>query len=429
MYPSPQIAPPAAYYPQPIAASASHQPAYAPNYAQPQAQPTLPVATPISTAPQMPVAAVTSPAPPMPVTVTLTGMPLMNQGVGKPYREYELLIAVGGASHTIRARYSLLDAALSSYATGTAVWPRDIFSALSDYTHNDANVRQRGEGLRAYLQSLLNQDDGGTIVGDRSLHAALKIADGSPIKAALVAVADGRRAAVEAARAAEAARLAAIAKQQRDDCAFAQTFNSVLAYSNLAPGALSTISFPRPLSFELRNKFWGWGDATLKGPGGLPWFKMTRTNPSLFGEMFKNANFVITTMAGEPLLILQENFRWMNYEYDLYRVDPRSGARVPVCRIVRQWTLFRITDQYEITHFNHFVTGHVVCQGRWPNQFSLAANGVLAARVDKQLFSLTDKYHVHVSSNTDVLLFLGIACAIDRIHHEVEDERERRSRR
>ena len=102
---------------------------------------------------------------------------------------------------------------------------------------------------------------------------------------------------------------------------------------------------------------------------------------------------------------------------------------MPVCRIVRQWTLFRITDQYEITHFNHFVTGHVVCQGRWPNQFSLAANGILAARVDKQLFSLTDKYHVHVSSNTDVLLFLGIACAIDRIHHEVEDERERRSRR
>jgi hypothetical protein len=25
----------------------------------------------------------------------------------------------------------------------------------------------------------------------------------------------------------------------------------------------------------------------------------------------------------------------------------------------------------------------------------------------------------------DVLLFIGIACAIDRIHHEVEDARER----
>ena len=54
---------------------------------------------------------------------------------------------------------------------------------------------------------------------------------------------------------------------------------------------------------------------------------------------------------------------------------------------------------------------------------------VVDSGVDKQLFSFTDKYHVHISPNTDVLLFLGIACAIDRIHHEVEDERERRNRR
>ena len=363
------------------------------------------------------------------VFVSITGMPLMT-AAAKPHREYELKItAPNGVEHTIRARYSMLDAALSSFATPTAVWPRDLFSAFSDYTHNENNVRHRGAGLRAYLKALLNQDDGGGLVGNRSLHAALKIADGSQISGALLQVASERRAIAQAAAAAEAARLAAIAQQQRDDCAFAQTFNSTLAYTNLAPGMLSTIQFPRPMSFELRNKFWGWGDATLKGPGGHPWFKMNRTNPSLFGELFKNAHFCITTMAGEPLMVLQENFRWMNYEYDLFRVDPRTRMHVPVCRIVRKWTLFAITDQYEITHFNHFLTGHVLCQGRWPNQFALAANGVLSARVDKQLFSFTDKYHVHISPNTDVLLFLGIACAIDRIHHEVEDERERRNRR
>ena len=119
----------------------------------------------------------------------------------------------------------------------------------------------------------------------------------------------------------------------------------------------------------------------------------------------------------------------MNYEYDLFRVDPRTRQGVPVCRIIRRWTLFNPVDQYEVTHFNNLVTGHVQCHGRWPSQFSLTSNGALVCRVEKQIFSLTDKYHVHISPSTDCLLFLGIACAIDRIHHEVEDERERRRRR
>jgi len=42
------------------------------------------------------------------------------------------------------------------------------------------------------------------------------------------------------------------------------------------------------------------------------------------------------------------------------------------------------------------------------------------------MFSFTDTYHVQITAHADVLLFIGIACAIDRIHHEVEDERRRR---
>ena len=45
-----------------------------------------------------------------------------------------------------------------------------------------------------------------------------------------------------------------------------------------------------------------------------------------------------------------------------------------------------------------------------------------------QVFSLTDTYHVEVAAGADALLYLGVACAIDRIHHEVEDERRRRER-
>ena len=117
----------------------------------------------------------------------------------------------------------------------------------------------------------------------------------------------------------------------------------------------------------------------------------------------------------------------MNYEYDLFRVDPRTGGQVPVCRIVRTWTLFDPRDHYVIQHFQNVgLQGAVACSGSWLNHFVLTAGGVLAAQVDKKFFSLTDTYHVRVAPQMDVLLFVGIACAIDRIHHEVEAERERR---
>jgi len=154
-----------------------------------------------------------------------------------------------------------------------------------------------------------------------------------------------------------------------------------------------------------------------------------RSNPSVFGELFRNAHFAITTMGGEPLLVLQENFRWMNYEYDLFRLDPRTGAHVPVCRIVRAWTLFDARDHYVIQHFNVGLHGPVACSGSWFNHFTLTAGGVLAASVEKRVFAITDTYRVRVAPQMDVLLFVGIACAIDRIHHEVEDEKERRRRR
>ena len=101
----------------------------------------------------------------------------------------------------------------------------------------------------------------------------------------------------------------------------------------------------------MRNRMWGRGDATITGPGGLPWFRMMRTNASFFdmGEIFRNCHFVIATMAGEPLLAMQEQFSWMNCVYDLYRFDPsRPGVQVPVCRVIRRWSLMSITDQYEV---------------------------------------------------------------------------------
>ena len=47
----------------------------------------------------------------------------------------------------------------------------------------------------------------------------------------------------------------------------------------------------------------------------------------------------------------------------------------------------------------------------------------MGQKLCKEIFSFTDKYHVTIAPNADVLLYIGIACAIDRIHHEVEDAR------
>jgi uncharacterized protein YxjI len=223
----------------------------------------------------------------------------------------------------------------------------------------------------------------------------------------------------------------AIIAQQGADCHLAQTFNQIIRNGTpLAPGQISTIAFNYQQKFTLKNRGWTYGDAVIRGPGEMPWFKMTRTNGGFFsmGETFKNCHFVITNMAGEPLLAMQERFSWRNYVYELYRYDPhRPGVQIPVCRVTRCWS-WGVTDKY-VVELSGPMSHHppVECQGRWPSQFTLGNTAVGAfATVDKKMFAWTDTYNVTVSAGQDCLLFIGIACAIDRIHHEVEDERRRR---
>eukprot|EP00443_Scrippsiella_acuminata_P127331 CAMPEP_0115620112 /NCGR_PEP_ID=MMETSP0272-20121206/25033_1 /TAXON_ID=71861 /ORGANISM="Scrippsiella trochoidea, Strain CCMP3099" /LENGTH=370 /DNA_ID=CAMNT_0003056171 /DNA_START=51 /DNA_END=1164 /DNA_ORIENTATION=- len=361
------------------------------------------------------------------VLVALAGTPLVADAK-KPAREcraYELTVTAAGAQHSFCLRYADLKQALKPYATDANPWPTDCFSGLKDYVHNERRVRRRGEELRRFVAGVLNQRDEGAIVGDSRLHAALLIPPGAPMQIVLQQVAKQRKQAADAARAAEAARRAAIAQQQAADAHFAQTFNSQLAISDLPPGALSTIKFPRQQHFELRNKFWGWGDATIKAgwppmvqDGAFQPFDLRRALQKRALRDHHARRRTAAQLAGELPLDA--------YEYDLFRIDPRTRTQVPVCRIVRQWTPFAFTDQYEVTHFQHFLTGRVECFGRWPSQFTLAANGTVVCRVEKELFTFTDTYQVHIAPDADCLLFLGIACAIDRIHHEVEDARRRR---
>jgi len=339
-------------------------------------------------------------------------------------RDYSFVLSVGGISvHQFHGRYSELRTRCSGNPFGS--FPSK--HPMKNFTTNERNVARRGEELKTFFQQQLNAKDEGNVVGSAQVHTALGMTSQDAIQTFL-RIAATRKGAANAHRAQAAAQAAAIVQQQQADCQHAQEFNSLVAYSGIAPGQLSTIVFPHQQRFELRNKFWGWGDANITGPGGRPWFKMVRQNANPWGEMFKNCSFAICTMRGEPLMLLQENFRWGgSYEYDLFRMDPRTGQPIPVCKIVRNWgmNIFNVTDQYQVQLFPAAAAhGSVQCSGRWPNQFTLGLNGMGVATVDKQ-WGFGDKYHVTIAPNTDLLLFIGIACGIDRIHHEVEEHNRR----
>ena len=279
-----------------------------------------------------------------------------------------------------------------------------------------------------YLEAVLNLNDEGTVIAHPDLHAALEVAAAGV--AVLASLAADRRAVADAARATELARLAEIDRQEQADALWAQTFNTHVS-NRAAPGQVTTLKFPKPLRFELRTHSQRRGDMTILGPGGKPWFMMQRSNPSFFGfgSIFKSCHFVITSMAGEPLLVLQESFSWMNYKYDLYRLDPNvPGAHIPVCQIQRTWSLTAFHETYTVGL--HGPMAHhpaVYCTGRWPVKFTLSANGLPVSTVEKKMWTWNDKYHVELAAHQDVLLFVGIACAIDRIHAEIE--REQRANR
>jgi len=163
-----------------------------------------------------------------------------------------------------------------------------------------------------------------------------------------------------------------------------------------------------------------WSDAVdITGPGDLPWFKMVRRTP-LFS--FRDT-LVITNLAGEPLLLLKKQFRWMHYEYRLERVT-RSSEVVPLAVITREPQFFAAAT-YSIQLNTKHSAGQIGCEGRWRDRFTFhEKQGVPSCIVNwRGPFSWRDTFDVAVEANKDVLLYVGIACAIDHIHHEIDKSR------
>jgi len=154
----------------------------------------------------------------------------------------------------------------------------------------------------------------------------------------------------------------------------------------------------------------------IKGPGGLEWFEMLRAS-SVFSLLDSE---VVANLSGEPLLALHRQFRWMHYEYNLERIT-QGGGRVRLCSITREPQFFA-APTYTIQLFAPSFGGRITCQGRWLQNFVLIQDGVQACTVRKRPWSIPECYDVVIAPQRDVLLFLGLACAIDQIHHEIEKQ-------
>jgi len=334
--------------------------------------------------------------------------------LAKPHRLYNFMTSVADVHEPVTIRFSALKSALLDNMRvnldfPSSHWFRDM--------NTDSNAEMRAGELLQYLHALLNRADeaaAGAITMDPRLHAALCCRP--PLAAALVALGSGRRNAAQQRQQAEAARLAAIRQQQLEDRDFAQRVNQTGAI-----GQPVTMLFPRPLTFQLRNKMFSFRDQVrITGPGELDWFGMLRTS-SLFSMMDTE---VIATLSGEPLLALHRQFRWMHYEYRLERVT-QGYHRIPLCVITRQHQ-FLAPATYTVQMLAPSFGGDVYCQGRWREDFVLYQGGAPACRIRGRAFSFSECYDVVVEPQRDVLLFVGIACAIDHIHHEIEERNRER---
>lgn len=332
---------------------------------------------------------------------------------GKPHRDYFFVISIGVISERVQCRFSDLRREFSC-VQGVDFPSRYFFSDMN----TPANARSRSSELHHYLQQVLNMTDlqsGGQVTLNPSVHSVLKL---SPSLAqAMANVGAARATALQLRLEAEEAARRAIRAQQMADADFAQRVNHMAA----APGQAVTMLFPRQLNFELRNKMFSWRDQVkINGPGGIEWFSMLRAS-SIFSMLDTE---VIATLSGEPLLALHRQFRWMHYEYRLERLGA-GQIRVPLCVVTREWQFFGPAT-YNVVLLGPSFGGAITCQGRWLEDFVLYQQGMPASTVRRRRFSIPECYDVTIEPNRDVLLFLGVACAIDHIHHEIEEQERRR---
>ena len=175
-----------------------------------------------------------------------------------------------------------------------------------------------------------------------------------------------------------------------------------------------------PIDYLIKNYWAGDGNA-----------EVTANNETLFqmvqmGKCVdpKICHWAFDNMSGEQLLYMRESTHGSGRAMELYRSDPsspNSQATVPICRIIRKFYKATLHNRYEVELLDPMTKNHyssIDCNGHWPKNITFEANlngGEKLASVKRNTFQ---KWQLQVSAGEDVLLFIGIACAIGRLSHE-----------
>mmetsp|Transcript_9437 Transcript_9437/g.10758 ORF Transcript_9437/g.10758 Transcript_9437/m.10758 type:complete len:254 (+) Transcript_9437:67-828(+) len=194
--------------------------------------------------------------------------------------------------------------------------------------------------------------------------------------------------------------------------------------------------FSTAQDFIIKNDEWfGGGDAEILVPveGEKEDKVMYRmvcfdTEYDVVGE-FKECKVVLKNLQGDSVLIITNYLiagavaMELLSPLDIHEKDYQKqlATAIPLCRVHRKFGKFTIHNRFEIEMLeqasmqNHYE--NIDCVGQWPKKINFLAR---ASRQELASGSrnLKNDWTLHVEAGEDVLLFIGIACAIDRITNE-----------
>jgi len=228
---------------------------------------------------------------------------------------------------------------------------------------------------------------------------------------------------------------------------------------------LFVMSFAHPLRFaiEIGNDRDSWGNPETDVVSSMasdktqkPWFKIVR-----YPITTNHANeeiLTITNMEGEPFLSIKEtDYRETNvrggFSMDLYRSNSLATEATvgpkeqPICRVRRKYfrkkrrfaflgakTTISLGTFVELLGPLAYNGPSIDCDGYWPNFMKFTSrdgfedddntksnrnpsNTIGLASIRKQVFR-DNKWQLNVSPEQDVLLFVGIACALELLNRK-----------
>jgi len=214
-----------------------------------------------------------------------------------------------------------------------------------------------------------------------------------------------------------------------------EVLSKLASNQNQSTNPTSKVTLDEATDFLIRNDWFGGGTAEITSNKEAV-FKMVRPQETVSSSV--DCHLTINNMSGQPLLALnQHDFTKPGVQSSrmnekrgmtLSRFDLSSSSPdtiVPICMITRNYCKLTIHNRYEVelvgpTALNYDPANRpfsIDCKGHWPKSFTFNAthSGEQLANVKK---TMANKWQLHVSAGEDILLFLGIACAIDFMSHE-----------